>query len=79
MEQLFAGQDVILIVTSKIPLANGKSLWRTCKIIGNPVKNGNQLEINSHILKRYKNTGCHSDSQQFTDFVNTTQQMTGTY
>lgn len=38
---------VILIVTSKIPRANGNSLWRTCKIIGNPVKNGNQLKINA--------------------------------
>lgn len=38
-------QNFQLKITSKIPLANGKSLWRTCKIIGNPVKNGNQLEI----------------------------------
>ena len=38
-------QDLILS-TSKIPLANGKSLCRTCKIIGTPVKNGNQLKKN---------------------------------
>ena len=40
------------MVTSKIPLANGKSLWRTCKIIGNPDKNGNQLEKDKGICDK---------------------------
>ena len=51
--QIVIGWHESLISTSKIPLANGKSLWRTCKIIGNPVKNGNQLKIHNR-KQKYK-------------------------